>query len=92
MKSFNDISISILVCLLLIVLYITYDAYIDGRHLHGKVKKRPATMHELLHSCKTGVARGCMMGLIIGGVPSAAVYGTVLGVINVIVTGTEHMM
>jgi hypothetical protein len=92
MKSFDDISISILICLLLIVLYITYDAYIDGRHLHGKVRKKPATMHELLHSCKTGIARGCMMGLVTGGVPGAAVYGTVLGVINVIVTGTEHMV
>jgi hypothetical protein len=92
MKSFEDISVSVLICLVIVVLYITYMTYVEGRHLHPKIQKKPATMHELLHSCKTGIARGCIMGLVTGGVPGAAVYGTVLGVVNVIITGTEHIV
>jgi hypothetical protein len=92
MKSFDDISFEVLVVLVIIMIYITYLAYIEGRYLQYAVKKTPATMYELVHSCKTGVARGCIMGLVTGGLPGAAVYGTVLGVVNVIITGTEHMV
>jgi hypothetical protein len=117
MKSFNDISVNILVIIIIVVLIELWYIYtsekeelldfIDDNDYtpiskaefkkllldHYKSKKnKKADLNTFLKSTKSGVLRGCLMGLVTGGVGGAMVYGTVLGIINPCITGIEHIL
>lgn len=117
MKSFDDISIGILIFLIvcvLIELYLVYNAnhvneldYIFEHdhdtivskaelkkilHANKRKKNKLISFDEFLQSTKSGVLKGCVMGLVTGGVGGAIVYGTVLGVTSPLVATVENML
>lgn len=53
--------------------------------------KRPPQFRGILKSALSGALRGAFMGLLLNGVEGAVTSAIVLGMINPIITGMEHM-
>jgi hypothetical protein len=60
-------------------------------HLEKK-KKTPPTIDHVLKSARSGVLRGGLMGLISHGFEGAIAGGLILGIINPMVAGIEHLL
>lgn len=117
MKSFQDVSIGMLIFLIVCVLVELYSIYHNNdddelEFIHAKdhdtiiskaelkkilkqqnnKKKSRIKFDEFLQTTKSGVLKGCIMGLVTGGVGGALVYGTVLGITSPLVASIEHMI
>lgn len=72
----------------------TQKDYISMRieHYIENQKRKPAKLSSLIKSAKSGFLRGALLGLITYGVEGAVAGGLLLGIVNPIVMGIEHMI
>lgn len=68
-----------------------YIAYRIEQYEESK-KKKPPKLTTLIKSVKVGFIRGALLGLITYGVEGAIAGGLLLGIVNPIVVGFEHLI